>query len=162
MTTATAPGGPILVDERMGSLSINGVNLCTVAWCVQDLKPLWEEDDYRGGTKIVPEQPGELSYPLRRGKRRVDLDLTISGFVDTAGHFYSNPFTGLEAHVDYLNANVVAPVGTGAGTRGAVLTKPTGATRTANVRVLGMPFKGQVGPIVVATLKLEIPLGRFA
>ena len=161
MTIPTLPGGPLIVDSRMGDLTINGVEMMGVAWQMLDLKVLWEPGKQRGTNRLLPGTSGVKAYRKRVTETPYSMPMVITGFVDRSGAAQANPYAGLENNVSYLRSNVVDPTNVGDGTRASVLTMPSGATRSANIHVMGLVLGNQAGPIVLATLEIEIPAGVY-
>lgn len=131
------------------------------AWMVTDYTSLLEEADQRGDDRLIPSLAGRAPYKRLRDRTKVVVPMEIFGASDSSGAAHANAITGLEANIVYLNTNVVAPTGTGNGTRLATLHLP-GGNRTAYVHVLKLSL-GRRGPDrVLAGLELSIPAGRFA
>lgn len=150
-------------NTAAGDLTIGGVAMNCAAWRVENLLDLWFPADQRGKDQQVAGVAGA------RAKRRVttatkrSLRLTIVGDVDRTGATNSDWFEGLAANVAYLRDNVIAPTGTGDGTRSAVLTMPNASTLTEPVHVEGMEL-GTWRPDGLwcrAVVTLSIPSGRI-
>lgn len=162
MSIPTAPGlGPLIVDNRPGTLTLNGVNMTGPAWQVCDLYLLWQDADQRGTDRIIPGTPGVLSYPRRANETTYTLPLVVTGYCNQSGTPYSNPYEGLQTNVAYLQTNVTQPVITGAGTVAAVMTMPDATTRTAAVHVGPMRITDRLGPIWLFTIDVQIPSGQL-
>lgn len=161
MTIPTPPGGPLIPDTRWGSVSISGIGLMTVAFTILDVRPLWNAADVRGEDLDIPGLAGRTPYPRIVDETKVTLEIAFSGFVNTAGTFYGDPWVGLQTNWDYVKANCIGPSGSGDGTRAVVLTKPSGATVSANCHVETMKMTEMVGPIAKATIPIVIPPGRL-
>lgn len=131
------------------------------AWMVTDYTPLLQEADQRGDDRLIPQVAGRAPYKRFRDATKVALPMDIFGGVDSSGTAHSDAVNGLEANILYLNTNVVAPTGTGDGTRSATLHLPAG-NRTASVHVLGLSLGRSGSASVQAVLELSIPAGRFA
>ncbi len=133
-----------LIDQCDGELTIGGVLMHTPAW---------------------------NAYQRRLTVTRHSLPMAIFGEVNQGGVPYANEWAGLEANIAYLKANVVAPTGTGDGTRAASLLMPSGATRTADIHVVDLVrgrlvagtnmITGAEGVGMLATLEISIPEGEF-
>lgn len=149
-----------------GDLSIGGVAMNCAAWKLtgDSLMRLWLPAPQRGDDRIVPGASGVLALQRRNTSRSVSLDLLISGEADRNGVAATGTYTAqLYTNIAYLRDNVVAPTGTGDGTRSAVLTPPSGASLTEPVHVLSLET-GDVsldGRWVRAVLGLSIPSGRI-
>ena len=151
-------------NTAAGDLTIGGVAMNGPAWVVLNLNELWLPANVRGSDRIVPGAVGVLAYRRRATVTTRSLQMLISGTHDRTGASVADRFEGLQANVDYLIANVVDPVGSGDGTRSAVLTMPDSTTRTEPVHVLGLEL-GQTNPDgswAKAVLELSIPSGRFS
>lgn len=143
-------------------LEISGISMSIVgAWMLIDYTPLLQDAEQRGDDRLVPHLPGRIAHPRRRDRTAVVLPMEIYGDNDQTGAAHANQVDGLEANIAYLNANVVAPVSTGDGTRAAVLHLPAG-NRNANVHVVGLGLSRTSPTTARASLKLNIPTGRFA
>ena len=118
----------------------------------------------RGLFRLIPGTDGVLPYRRRSTVTTRSLQMIISGTHDQSGNTTTTPLLGLQANFDYLVANVVAPTGSGNGTRAAILTMPDASTRLADVHVLGIQL-GDTGPggqWAKAVVELSIPAGKFA
>lgn len=147
---------------RTEYLEIDGVPLPSDAWDVLSLLPLWHGPQVRGSDRLIPGAAGVKAYRRRATVTVRTLELVIYGHVDEDGNPNVDVRAGLEANVAYLRANVADPTNVGDGTRTAVLHLPSGATRTADVHVVGFDL-GEFGPTSVrATLDLSIPSGALA
>lgn len=154
---------PLTQNSAAGGLSIGGVNMMCPAWEVLNLLVLWSPAIQRGSDRVLPGAAGVVARPRRDTVTRHSLQLLIVGDVDRTGSTNSDLFEGLQANIDYLRANVVAPTGTGDGTRSAVLTMPDASTRTEAVHVTALTlgeFRGD-GAWVRAVLEVSIPSGRI-
>ena len=150
-----------------GNLTIGGIDLNCPAWDITDLTPLWAEFDVRGDDRLLPGVAGVIPYRRRLDVTTHALAMLISGDVDRFGAVNANAWIGLEQNVAYLRANVVNPTNVGNGTRAAVLTMPSGATRNADVHALGLRVSSAVGArsehaLIKAVLQISIPAGVFA
>lgn len=150
-------------NTAAGDLTIGGVALNGPAWKVLNLLELWQPADQRGSDRLVPGVAGVLAQQRRDTVTRRSLQLLIIGDVDRTGATQADKFEGLQANVDYLRANVVAPTGTGDGTRSAVLTMPDGTSRTEPVHVVGFEFGNfrEDAAWLRAVLTISIPSGRI-
>lgn len=169
---------PLANYDIEGSLVIDGESMNRPAWAVLGdergtggLVHLWVEFDVRGQDRILPTATGVIPYQRRLTATRKDLRLLVVGDVDETGTPVANPTEGLEANLEYLRANTFAPVASSTGTRAATLTMPSGATRDADIHVLGVVVQSYVlgkiiddcaqGAIAITTLQISIPTGRF-
>ena len=151
-------------NAAAGDLSIGGVAMNCPAWVVLNLQELWHPANVRGSDRLIPGTDGVLPYRRRSTVTTRSLQMIISGTHDQSGNTTTTPLLGLQANFDYLVANVVAPTGSGNGTRAAILTMPDASTRLADVHVLGIQL-GDTGPggqWAKAVVELSIPAGKFA
>lgn len=128
---------------------------------------LWSKFEIRGQDRVLPSATGVIAYPRRMTVTRCDLRLLIVGdVIGQTGVPASDPVEGLATNIEYIRANILAPVVSSTGTRAATLTVPGLATRSANIHVLGLDIQsyqlGMCGAIAVTTLQISIPGGRFA
>lgn len=147
---------PIILTEY---LSISGVVLANPAYFITDLSDVRRPADQRGRDRIIP-HGGVLAKPRRRTVSKRMVPMIIDGSVDTNGAPTGNYQAGMEGHLAYLNANVVAPVSSGDGTRPATLMLAWGP-KYANVHVEALEIGRRSGPTAWATLHLSIPGGEF-
>lgn len=154
-----------------GTLTIDGVSLNCPAWDAFDLSGLWIEGSVRGSDRLIPGAAGVLPFRRRRTVTTYQLPLIIVGMVDENGADYEDAMAGLELNLETLRSGVIEPTNTGDGTRAAVLSMPSGASRTADVHVLELTVSPvaarRQGTIVTharvrAVLELSVPAGRFA
>lgn len=149
----------------LGSLTISTESLATPAWDIPDLTSLWFSAGRRGDSIVMPGADGRRSNPSRLDEIEVDLLFLVNGEVDRLGTPYSDAWEGLETNLEYLWTNVFVPIDNGRGTRPAVLTLPSAATRNADVRTdpLVLVGDGIDDPTYVEfNLTLTITSGRFA
>jgi hypothetical protein len=148
----------------VGELVISGVSMHTYGWNVLDVRGLWVTVAVRGQDRLVPGVSG-----LRAKRRRItatthSLPMVISGLHTPGGTDITDPVARLaqfQDNLDYLMDNVVDEVATPAGTRSAVLSMPSGGTRTANIHVLGITPGTWTPAVLRCTLDISIPGGRF-
>lgn len=144
-------------------LTINSVPLATPAWKTVDVAPLFDSAPQRGENRVVPHANGRVAYLRRNDEWPIQLNLVIFGAYDQNGVLASNKRLQLLTNIEYLKTNVVAPTGTGDGTRTAVWTQAGGTTKTAPVHVLRLTC-AQIVPgsaSVRAVLELVVPAGQF-
>lgn len=166
---------PLVGYESEGNLTIDSIDMNRPAWAVigdergvGGLIQLWADFDVRGEDRLLPGVTGVIAYPRRMTAKRFDLRLIVVGDVDSAGAATADSLDGLQANLEYIRSNVLAPVVSQTGTRAAVLTMPSGATRTADIHVLGVITQsygfttGCSGAIWIGTMQISIPEGRFA
>lgn len=166
---------PLAGYDAEGNLTIGSIDMNRPAFAVigdergeGGLLKLWMEFAVRGEDRILPSATGVIAYPRRMTATRFDLRLLVAGDVDQTGAPTADSLIGLETNLEYIRSNVLAPVVSSTGTRAATLLMPSGATRTANIHVLGVQTQsygfaaGCGGAIWVGTLQISIPSGRFA
>ena len=158
-----------------GTLTIGGISMNRAAWAVVGdsegqggLLPLWVTVDQRGEDRLLPGTIGVIPYRRRATVTRHDLRLLVVGDVDLNGDPVVNTRNGLAANLAYLYTNVVAPVGTGDGTRSVTLTVFGQANRTGWMHVLGLQVQRYSfgnpttePSICEATLQISIPSGQL-
>lgn len=146
-----------------GTLTIDGYPLNTPAWDIPNLVRLWAEASVRGENKLLPGAPGRRSYPTRLDQTEHDLAFFIYGNTDLDGSLNTEPWVGLQTHLDDLWSNVFAPVTVGRGVRVGVLTLPSGTVRTAHVQIEPLHFANDVedASFVETTIHLTVVEGRF-
>lgn len=167
---------PLVQNAAEGSLTIDSIDMnpANGAWGiigdergVGGYVQLWADFDVRGDDRILPSVTGVIAYQRRRTVTRHDFRLVVVGDVNgqTSGS-ETDSRIGLEDNIEYLRENVIDPVDTSTGTRSAVLTMPSGNTRTADIHVLGVTTQTymlrECGSIWIATMHISIPSGRFA
>jgi hypothetical protein len=156
-----------------GTLAISGVNMNWDAWAIVGddngrggLLNLWIEAEQRGEDRVLPNATGVIPYRRRLDVTPHELRLLVTGDIDLAGQPSTNSKTQLLTNLAFLYTNVIAPTGTGDGTRGATLTFPGMTNRTANIHVLKLePERYNYvdgSAIFEGTLLISIPAGRFA
>jgi hypothetical protein len=171
---------PLVNTTLEGSLTIDAVSMnpASGAWGVVGdgrvggLLDLWAAFDVRGQDRTLPGATGVIAYPRRMTVTRKDLRLLVVGDVDSVGAPVADAVEGLEANLEVIRSTVLAPVVSSTGTRAAVLTMPSGATRTADIHVLGLVTQQYMlssvvdgcsqGAIFIGTLQISIPSGRFS
>lgn len=153
---------PLIVSTEY--LEINSVPLATPAWDVVDYSPLYDEKPVRHANRIIPNVTGRAGYMPVGDEKRVMLRMVIKGERNHENTVYANPRVGLWTNIAYLRTNVVAPTGTGDGTRAATWHLPDGTTtKTANVQVIPPLSLSELGLYAVrAVLEFIIPAGDFA
>jgi len=146
-----------------GNLAIGLVPMMNPAFKVQNLPELWLPANQRGTDVIRPGVSG-VKARLRRDTVTVrTLRLLIVGSADVNGNAVADLFEGLQANMDYIRQNLVAPTGVTDGTRSVVLTMPDGTTRTepAHVQQMEVGRISENGAFALATIELSIPSGRI-
>lgn len=155
-----------------GELEIDNISLNTAAWVVFSdeqglggLMQLWANFQTRGEDRLVPGAAGVIPYPRRLTVYQPHLNIAVCGDVDENGDPVADTAEGVEANLAYLMTNVFAQPSNTDGTRSAVLTMPSGATRTADIHILG--FEQTFGrlqyrdSVIEGKIHISIPVGAF-
>lgn len=156
-----------------GTLTIDSISMNRAAWAVLGdetgtggLLPLWVYTEQRGEDRLLPNATGVVPYQRRETVTRHDLRLVVVGDVDLNGSAVSNSREGLAANLTYLETNIFQPTGATDGTLAASITVFGASARTADIHVLGFQPQeyhlGDTDSVLVGTLKISIPGGRFA
>lgn len=159
----TPPGGPLIIDERYGTGTINDVPMVCAAWFF-NLLPLWfDSSDSKGGGRDIPGQPGEVPFPEYPAPTDYALKGVVNGFCDQDGDAYDDPFVGLEVNNALLKATMCDPRSIGNGTYDAAITTPRGLILSGPIKPMGLKSAdGGVGPIVSVAFKLRVVYGVLA
>lgn len=158
----SAADGIIQCDPCSGTLTLDGVDMNTPAWCVVNIAELWVAGPItRGKNVVVPGAIGARAYPLRIDVAQVSLLMLLTGICDSTGAKYADPWRGLQANVDFLMSSVVFPPDAPTAARAGVLTLPDGSTRAAPVQVNQFKIGSSVGPVFSCSLECTLPGGRF-
>lgn len=171
---------PLQHLTQEGSLTVDGVAMANAfgAWGILSdargnggLVKLWTDFAVRGQNRVLPTPAPSatgvvIPYERRITETRVDFNLVVTGDVDgQTGATPADAIQGLEANLAYLTANVIDPPATATGTRAAVLTMPSGATRAADIQSLGTTVQTyllqECASLWIATWHVTIPEGRF-
>lgn len=130
-------------------VSIDGIILPRDGYAdVENLDELWQPATTRGANDIVPGAPGSNPNQRRKTQTARSLRVVLYGIKSYDGVPHVSARVGLEANRDHFVANVVDPPGTADGTRTAVLTLPSGATKSGLIHVEDFPFRG-AGPVAI-------------
>lgn len=151
-----------IVTTRSSYVSIGGVSLATPAWNSLNDHVLWQGPEVRGSDRLLPGSTGVRPYRRRATVTRYTLELVINGTFKEDGTTYANPAVGLQSNIDYLYANVVAPVATTSGTRAISMVMPDATTRTGHAHVEAFQIAPISFKVVRATMDISIPTGRLA
>ncbi len=150
------------VDTATGTLTINGVNLHTYAWCALDLRPFYMPQAYRVNNVTIPGAHGKRPYRYWIDEATYDVPMFITGRVNSAGTPNANPFLGYQTNILYLTAHLLTPP-TGA-TYTASILLPSAATISADVQVLDFKYQAfdpQARFFQKASLTVRVPAGLF-
>lgn len=135
---------PVLAER----LEIDGVPLSTPAWEIEDLSPLWDIPDVRGGDLEVPYRRGVVPFRRISGAKRVDLPFVILGGFDPDGAPATDGREQLWLNRRELIRTVIRPlqVGTVTGDRTIRYYAPDGTTISGPGKVIGGLRPQQLGP----------------
>lgn len=150
-------------SRASGSLTIGSVFMHRDAFAVVDTLPLRGASARRGADRLIPYADGLTPKRRRRTVTEVSLQMVIEGRIDVDGDPHSDPIEGLALNIEWLMSNLVEPLESGDGTRGASLTTPGGGpTLTGPVHVENMELgdRNQTG-LQLAVLDLSLPRGRL-
>lgn len=143
-------------------LEIGGVPLATPAWGLTDLAPLRDVPEIRGADKLVSHAAGARARRRRATVTKKAFPIWVAGDFDLDGNAIEDPYEGLDANVDYLNANVLGEVDSDEGTRAAVWHRRDGSTRSTDLHVLGpVGWRSSSPFVLVGVLRVSIPSGVF-
>jgi hypothetical protein len=161
---AISPGGLVRnVVTKMGSITIDGLDMHRLAWEAYDLSPLYGTPEQRGANRIMPGTPGTIAYAPRITQTRFSLPFLVNGHWDENDDYVSpaNVWAQLEANVDFLMGGVLLPTGSGGGTRTVAWTTPSGAVVTSECQVLPAQPPVTVGEsaVQITTIELLAPDG---
>ena len=141
-----------------GTLALGEVSLNTPAWAVLNVETLWEPAPVRRENISIPFRRGKLGVPGIMDDRSDTLMLLIVGTCDQNGDPTDDPYSGLEANVDWLNTNLFN-YATVVDSFEATLTMPSGATKGGPLQLGTVKFGWEVGIAVTATVDFTLPNG---
>jgi hypothetical protein len=157
-----------------GTLTIGGVLMNRLAFMTQadedgngGLSQFLTLADQRGEDRILPGTAGVIAYKRRLTVTKLTIRLVVIGDVLYSGSIPSTPKIGLFTNLKYIYDNVVAPTGTGDGTRSMSVVLPGPFTGSGTAHITRMDTVTQKisegsGPAVwEGQLGISIPAGRF-
>lgn len=146
-----------------GSMVIDAFPLNCPGWDLTGYQATWAEFAIRTDTVILPTTSGQRSYPGRVDQSEYEMTLYVNGEANSIGEPYANPWQGLYNNIQQLWNNAFAPVGTGRGTRDAVLTLPWGGTISAAVKFEPLAQVNEIEDprFAVYRTTMSVPAGRF-
>jgi hypothetical protein len=158
--------GSIQVDTCMGDLTINSISLLQEPWlCCWDLSPLWFGPELKGQDLIEqPDAHGGWAYPQFDQATTYPLPLMVSGYFNhTTLARNDNPYIGFEENLAYLQDNIfdMRSSGVPVASWEAILTMPSGDTRTADVKVTRLVPGKHVGGLWACSFQLTVVQGAF-
>lgn len=156
-----------------GTLVIGGISMNRPAWMVGgddqgegSLIDLITMVEQRGEDRVLPLAGGVIAYRRRNTVTAHELRLIVVGDVNPSGTpTPSDHRLSLTNNLQYLMANVVAPVASTSGTRAATYTPPDGVALTADIHVVGLRKRELwlgTGAYWLGDLLISIPAGAFA
>ena len=118
---------------------------------------------YRGDGQIVPDVPGEMSYPEELAAGFHQIELLIKGAFKSDGTIPAiSPQAQLYLTMQELSAATGPLAGNDDGTRACTLHLPDGSsTLAADCRVSTVEYLRADGPNMEATLQIKVPSGEF-
>lgn len=166
-----------------GELTISALSMNRPAWAVLaddegngGLMQLLTDVAQRGEDRRLPSATGVIPFQRRVDVSTYELRLLVVGSVnfngvettEGANPLWYNVNWTLELNLNYIMGNIIAPTGTGDGTRPAVWTSAHGTVRSANVHVTGLRQKNYylAGPddphaLWIGDLLISVPGGQF-
>ena len=149
-----------------GSMVLNGTfPLNCPAWDLYGYQQLWGEFAVRGEESVLlPTAAGRRSYPGRLDESTYEMTLYVTGEADQNGVAHTDVWEGLFDNLQTLANGAFLPVGTGRGTRPAVLTHPWGGTpMTADVKFEPLRATREIEDprFAVYRTTITVPAGRF-
>ncbi len=146
-----------------GSMTVDGFPLNCPGWDLYGYQQLWGEFEVRGEDVLLPTAEGRRSYPGRVDQSSYEMTLYVTGEANSLGVANADVWQGLFDNLQTLANNAFLPVGTGRGTRSAVLTHPWGGTMTADIKFEPLRATGEVEDARFAVYRttLIVPAGRF-
>lgn len=155
-------------DERIreanchGTLTIDGISMNRGSWAVLNNNVWWNGADRLGEDTIVGGREGSLANPRYKTVTKHTLELLVVGTVDRNNVRYENTAIGLEENWEWLEVNVLDTVFTTiGGGRTAVLTLPSGRTRTGGIHIEGYRVGTEIQGALTATIEVSIPQGQL-
>lgn len=155
-----------------GTLTIGGILMNRLAFMTQadengngGLSQFLTLADQRGEDRILPGTTGVIAYKRRLTVTKLTIRLVVTGDILHDGSTPSTPKIGLFTNLKYIYDNVVAPTGTGDGTRSmsVVLPGPFTGTGTAHITRLDTVTQklSDSAALWEGQLGISIPAGRF-
>ena len=148
--------------EVMGE-SASSIPLHTEAWLIEDLSPLWQRAQKRGGEGItIPGARGRRSVPAEYDETDYVLPFVVLAAVDHEGNPPTLSARGtLNRSIRFLQDELETPANTPGGDRASTLHGPDGATAVGEIKIMRFSF-GALGPVAVrGALTVRIPAGHL-
>lgn len=144
-----------------GTLEIDGHSMNRAAWATLNNFVLWTPASVIGDDLVIPHRDGVVALRRRKTVTKQSIQLLIIGQVDYAGTPNDDPIVGVEENMDFLDTYIFAPVISDSGTRTAVLTLPSGATRTGQVHIENVVLGSTIAGALTATFDISLPYGEL-
>lgn len=154
---------PFPSTPTVSQLTVSSVPFRCPAWWTLDLSPLWLPPDMLGDDVPMPGVTGAVPRRRRYGVGKVVLEMRFVPDVEQDGTpiVETSNLHGLEQNLADFVSTVVEPVASTEGTRPAVLTMPSGATRTGGVHVESFEVADMRPTGCRAAITLSIPGGKL-
>ncbi len=163
--TAVSPYGlERRIDICQGTVLLDGLSMHRLAWELYDLSELHNGPAQRGDNRLLPGNPGTISYPPRKTQTRFSLPFLICGAWNLNDDYVDadDRWEQLASNMAYLMDNVWLPTGVSGGTRTLEWDIP-GAVGTVTSEVQVLPAQPPRGlgdaAVFVTTLELLAPDG---
>lgn len=143
-----------------GTLTLGGMSMNTSAWAVLNVASLWEPAPVRRENMLIPFARGRLPVAGYLDERKDSLLILVTGTCDDDGVPYADPYVGLETNINILNSNLFSYADV-VGHLSAVLTLPSGATRSGPLQFNSVQFGWEVGVAVTITADYTLPYGKL-
>lgn len=148
------------VNPKRGSLVVDGIDLMSSRYMIQNLGVLHGLGQIRGGDRIIPGVAGVTPLRRRRTGTRHDLNLFVCGDDDGDGAVFADAQAGLTSNLNVL-LNDVADESLTPITRTAVWTPWGDTAKTFPIVVEGFEIGDPINPSTVRTvLSILLPNGR--
>lgn len=161
----TEQGEVVITSESDGDVSMMGP-----AFCILDPLALWSWLEVVGENEALPGYPGTQANPWQIDEAQHNLWLAIGWECEQDGSLHATagrtPWQGVQHTIDYLKAQILAPVTAYPYARASTMTMPSGEERTASVQPRRLKLGaanaiGKPGGHILATLELWIPAGEY-
>lgn len=152
--------GRIDVDATLeaGELKVDGATMHRSAFAVVNVRALWNPAVKRGDSLFIPGLSGRLIMPKRRDETVHALPMLIDGRIDATGAQHPDDIDGLQANIDWIEANITNP--TNGGRTLTLTNRQATSTKTGQAHLSLIPGE-QLGSLSRAVLEVTLPLGRL-
>lgn len=155
-----------------GTLTIGGILMNRLAFMTQAdengngaLSQFLTLAEQRGEDRILPGTLGVIANKRRLTVTKLSIRLVVVGDILHDGTTPATPKAGLFINLKYIYDNVVAPTGTGDGTRSISVTLPGPFTGSGTAHITRMDMVdqklGDSSAVWEGQLGISIPAGRF-